>query len=134
MPALELVCHVADLGVGPQHLGAQVNDTRQGEGGDDVAAGLVGAKHAARVARAPNTNVRGTRHAGACSGPAVERGSCDLVADRTFLWIGWTTTDGPANVPTFTGSYTLTTLPEVDRTFPAEPTQTGIVNGCLSHY
>ncbi|KAK7969463.1 hypothetical protein PG988_008536 [Apiospora saccharicola] len=45
-----------------------------------------------------------------------------------------TTTDGPANVPTFAGNYTFTTLPEVNSTLVAEPTQTGIISGCLSYY
>ncbi|KAF3056280.1 carbohydrate-binding module family 50 protein [Daldinia childiae] len=47
---------------------------------------------------------------------------------------GWTTTDAPPDIPTFTGNYTFTPLPEVNSTFVAEPIQTGIIGGCLAFY
>ncbi|KAK8089858.1 hypothetical protein PG997_004819 [Apiospora hydei] len=69
-----------------------------------------------------------------CSGLYAGWWLCIGVPTTSTEEFGWTTTDVPANVPTFAGNYTFTTLPEVDSTFIAEPTQTGIVSGCLSYY
>lgn len=69
-----------------------------------------------------------------CSGLYAGWWFCVGIPTTSAAEFGWTTTDAPANVPTFTGNYTFTTLPEVNSTFKAEPTQTGIVGGCLSYY
>ncbi|KAI1373924.1 hypothetical protein F4677DRAFT_183928 [Hypoxylon crocopeplum] len=69
-----------------------------------------------------------------CSGLYAGWWLCIGVPTTSTDEFGWTTTDAPADVPTFAGNYTFTTLPEVDSTFVAEPTQTGIVSGCLSYY
>ncbi|KAK7922955.1 hypothetical protein PG985_007026 [Apiospora marii] len=69
-----------------------------------------------------------------CSGLYAGWWLCIGVPPTSAVEFGWTTTDGPASVPTFAGNYTFTTLPEIDSTFVAEPTQTSIVSGCLSYY
>ncbi|KAI8959037.1 hypothetical protein F5Y11DRAFT_359517 [Daldinia sp. FL1419] len=69
-----------------------------------------------------------------CSGLYAGWWLCIGIPTTSTAEFGWTTTDAPPDIPTFTGNYTFTPLPEVNSTFVASPTQTGIVSGCLSYY
>lgn len=69
-----------------------------------------------------------------CSGLFAGWWVCIGTPPTSTEQFAWTTTGATAVIPTFTGNYTFTTFPEVDSSFTASPTQTGIVSGCLSYY